>query len=86
MASETPKLKVRIINPDQILYEGEADYLMIPSKHGMLGLMPSHTPMFAEIRTGDIHMKVGTGAEQTFPVISGVAKIKDNEVMILIGA
>ena len=36
-------LKVKIIHPDKLLFEGEAEYVVAPGVTGALGIMPGHT-------------------------------------------
>jgi F-type H+-transporting ATPase subunit epsilon len=76
------ELAVRIINPNKILYEGKAEYVLAPSKKGVLGIMPSHTPMFAELVAGEIF--IGGEREQVVPLVEGILKVRADEVTILI--
>ncbi|HSI20663.1 MAG TPA: hypothetical protein VLA04_03070 [Verrucomicrobiae bacterium] len=76
-------LKVKIVDPNKVVFEGEAEYVMAPGKKGTLGLMPSHTPMFAELTKGDLY--ISKPNEQVMPIDSGILKIRGDEVIILIG-
>jgi F-type H+-transporting ATPase subunit epsilon len=76
-------LKVRIINPEQQVFEGEAEMVFAPGINGTIGIMSQHTPLYAELMPGDIQI---TGPqEQTFPLESGILKVRNDEVVILIG-
>ena len=76
-------LKVRIIDPKQILFEGEVSHLLVPSAKGMLGIFPNHTPLYAEITTGTIELAGST--PQTFDVVAGIIKVRKDSVTLLIG-
>ena len=77
-------LNVRIIHPDQILFEGEADYLLLPGAHNVLGLMPGHTPMFAELKAGDVEFRKAGGNEtEKLAIEGGIVRIRDDAVLIL---
>ena len=76
-------LKVRIIDPKQILFEGEVSHLLVPSAKGMLGIFPSHTPLYAEITAGTIELSGST--TQTFEVKAGITKVRKDSVTLLIG-
>ncbi|MEI6477503.1 MAG: hypothetical protein WCO52_00755 [bacterium] len=84
MADEKPKLTVKIINPDEILFEGTADYILAPGKETMLGLLPGHTPMFAELGKGEL--QVHSEKEENMAIESGILRIKNDIVTILVGA
>jgi len=81
--ADAKKLKVKIVNPEAMVFEGEADMVFAPGLHGTLGIMPSHTPLYAELIPGDIEL---TGPDaKTFPMESGIIKVRNDEVTILIG-
>lgn len=76
-------LQITIINPDEIVYQGEGDYVLAPTKHGTAGILPGHTPMFAELTKGDL---VLAGREnKTIPIEAGLLKVRADTVTILIG-
>jgi F-type H+-transporting ATPase subunit epsilon len=76
-------LRVKIINPDELVFEGETEFIVAPGEHGDLGVMPGHTPMFAELKHGTIHLS--KPAEQSFDIEAGILKVRADEVTILIG-
>ena len=76
-------LRVRIIDPNKLVFEGEADYVMGPGKKGTLGIMPGHTPMFAELVKGDLY--IAGSNEQVISIEAGILKVRGDDVTILIG-
>jgi F0F1-type ATP synthase epsilon subunit len=72
----------RIIHPDKVLMEGEAEYILAPSRHGNLGIFEGHAPMFAELIKGDLIIK--KDKEETLPIESGILKIQADKVVILV--
>lgn len=81
--ADKPTLKLRIVNPERKVFEGEVEMVFAPGIHGMLGIMPMHTPLYAELVAGEIHI---TGAqEKSIEIESGIMKVRNNEVTILIG-
>lgn len=77
------KVTVKVIDPNRILFEGEADYALAPGRHGTLGILPNHTAMFAELVEGEVYLR--SEPEQLFPITSGILRVKENMVTILIG-
>lgn len=76
-------LKVKIIDPNKVVFDGEAEYVLAPGKKVTLGIMPGHTPMFAELGAGDLY--VAGADEQVLQIDSGMLKVRGDEVTILIG-
>ena len=76
-------LKVKIIHPDKLLFEGEAEYVVAPGVTGALGIMPGHTPMFAELVKGELH--IAGMHEETLTIEAGILKVRNDTVTILVG-
>ncbi len=72
------KLDVKIINPDHILFEGTAEYVLAPGVKGMIGILPGHVPMFAELIHGEIYIK--GEIEEIVALESGILNVKSDVV------
>lgn len=46
------KIKVSVVTPEQDVFEGEADYLGVPSAGGGLGILPDHLPLICFLDIG----------------------------------
>ena len=46
------KIKVSIVTPEKKVFEGEADYIGIPSVGGGLGILPDHLPIICFLDIG----------------------------------
>jgi len=77
------RLKVRVIHPDRVMFEGEADFVMAPGTKGSLGIFPTHTPLYAELVAGEVHIQ--GDKEETFALEGGIIKVRNDEVTILLG-
>lgn len=47
-------IKISIVTPEETVFEGQADYLGIPSVDGRLGILPGHVPLICLLDTGFI--------------------------------
>lgn len=74
---------VKIIDPNKVVFEGQSEYVLAPGKTATLGILPGHTPFFAELVAGDLY--IAGPPEQVFPIESGILKVRADEVTILIG-
>jgi F-type H+-transporting ATPase subunit epsilon len=76
-------LRVRVVSPEKIVYQGEAGGLVAPAWDGMVGILPGHAPMIVLLGMGELTIdRVGGGAEE-YHVAGGVLKVEKNEVVIL---
>ena len=48
------KIKISIVTPEQKIFEGQADYLGIPSTSGSLGILIDHVPLICFLDIGII--------------------------------
>jgi F-type H+-transporting ATPase subunit epsilon len=55
------KIKVSIVTPEKKVFEGEADYIGIPSVGGGLGILPDHLPIICFLDIGIV--KISNGKE-----------------------
>ena len=76
------KLKLSIIGYDRVIYQGEADFAVLPTGWGELGVLPGHTKLFALLAGGKVRVK-NQGKEESYPVNQGVIKIMPDEVEVL---
>jgi len=49
---DNKKIKVSIVTPEEKVFEGEADYIGIPSVGGGLGILPGHLPIVCFLDVG----------------------------------
>jgi F-type H+-transporting ATPase subunit epsilon len=76
-------LRVTVINPEEIVFQGQAETILAPGVKGMLGILTGHTPYYGELVEGDIIIEGPT--PQKVPLKAGLIKVRADIVTILIG-
>lgn len=75
-------MKLEILTPDAVLFDGEARHVFLPGSDGALGVLDRHAAMITTLKSGTV--KVDTsGGEQTFELNGGTVEVLDNKVLIL---
>ena len=75
-------MKLEILTPDAVLFDGEARHVFLPGSDGALGVLDRHAAMITTLRKGTV--KVDTsGGEHTFELNGGTVEVLDNKVLIL---
>ena len=81
------KLTCQIVRPDKLLYEGDANSVILASYTGELGVFPGHAAEISALGDGVIrinHDAREDGSTQTRVVISGgYAEIANDTVIVL---
>lgn len=62
-------LHLEIISPERIVYSDDVDSVIVPGVEGELGILPHHTPLFTQIKSGEI--KIKKGKEEIFLAVTG---------------
>ncbi len=81
------KLKVRLVTPDRILVDQDAEAVEVPGKNGYFEVLYGHAPLLSEIGAGEVrlHGVEGGGAEsaQRYTVARGFVEVLPERVTIL---
>lgn len=72
-------LKVSVISPEAILFEGDATMVVAPAFDGEVGILTGHAAMVTTL--GEGRLRLGDG--QAFNVSGGFLQIADNEVRVV---
>jgi len=81
-------LKVSVISPEAVLFEGEAASVVAPAFDGEVGILENHAPLMTLLGTGALRLGVGgagggAGAEKRFTIEGGFLQVVDNNVRIV---
>ncbi|MBI2263705.1 MAG: ATP synthase F1 subunit epsilon [Armatimonadetes bacterium] len=72
----TNSLLLEIVTPEKIKFSSKVGIVLAPGEEGYLGILPSHAPLLAALREGDlwtrrdqkeIHLAIGAGFIQVTP-------------------
>jgi F-type H+-transporting ATPase subunit epsilon len=79
----THSLKVQIVTPERVTFEGTADKVQAPGAAGEFGVLPRHAPMLALLKSGVVTLE-GPGGKQSWKVGKGFAEVGPTHVTILV--
>jgi F-type H+-transporting ATPase subunit epsilon len=75
-------LKVSLISPEAVLFEGEAAAVVAPAFDGEVGILEDHAPMMTLLGNGVLRLG-GGGSDQRFNIEGGFLQVVDNTVRIV---
>lgn len=76
-------LKVSVISPERVLFEGEAESVVAPAFDGEVGILSHHAPMMTLLGAGELRLSGGTGGSQRFRVEGGFLQVVDDQVRVV---
>lgn len=71
-------LNVLFLSPEEILFEGKAERVILPGEQGTFEVLSFHKGLFSRLLSGSV---VVDG--RIFSIRRGMAKVKDNNVTII---
>ena len=75
-------LKVSVISPEAVLFEGETDSVVAPGFDGEFGILTDHAPMMSLLGKGTL--RIGTGANtRSFRIEGGFLQVAGNAVRVV---
>jgi ATP synthase F1 epsilon subunit len=88
MAEGSNKIRVRLVTPERILLEQDADAVELPAKTGYMEVLYGHAPLLAELGAGDVTIHGASGGDnpensERFNVSWGFVEVLPDRVTIL---
>ena len=74
-------LKVSVISPESVLFEGEVSSVVAPAYDGEVGILENHAPMMTLLGSGVL--RLGGSSERRFNIEGGFLQVVENNVRIV---
>ncbi len=76
------RIQLDVISPERRLLSETVDAVTVPGLNGELGILPGHTPLISQLRTGVLSYTQGT-ATRRLMVSGGFVEVSDERVSVL---
>jgi F-type H+-transporting ATPase subunit epsilon len=77
-------MKLEIVTPGGVIYEGNAKMVTLPGKEGEFGVLPEHASLVSLLETGVISVETGEGDEIMIAINQGYVKVDENKVSCIV--
>ncbi|MEB3323104.1 MAG: ATP synthase F1 subunit epsilon [Synechococcaceae cyanobacterium] len=78
-------LTLRVLAPDQSVFDGNADEVILPSTSGQMGILSGHVSMLTALDNGVLRLRSGNDW-QSIALMGGFAEVDADEVTVLVNA
>ena len=78
-------LTLRVLAPDQSVFDGSADEVILPSTTGQVGILTGHVSMLTALDSGVLRLREGN-TWTSIALSGGFAEVDSNEVTVLVNA
>ena len=77
-------IHVDVVSAEQLIFSGEAEFVVLPGEAGELGIYPRHTPLITRIKPGAVRIRpAGGGEENLIFVAGGILEVQPSMVTVL---
>jgi F-type H+-transporting ATPase subunit epsilon len=77
-------MKLEIVTPDGIIYDGDVSMVTLPGKEGEFGVLPEHASLVSLLDAGIITIETADKAEIIVAINSGYVKVDENKVSCIV--
>ncbi|AXK39222.1 F0F1 ATP synthase subunit epsilon [Crenobacter cavernae] len=65
------KMHVEVVSTEELIFSGEAEFLVAPAENGEIGVYPRHVPLLTRIKPGVLRVQVPGEAKEVLVAVSG---------------
>lgn len=76
-------MKLNIITPENILYDGEIKSVQLQGTDGKFQILNNHAPIISALSKGQIRITDSEDKEITFDINGGLVEMSKNKIQIL---
>ncbi len=76
-------LKLKIISPEKVIFNGEVDSLKVPGLQGSFEILTNHAPIISSLVKGEVEYK-GKGESNKLSIVGGFVEVKKNEISLCV--
>ena len=80
---EGRQLYCRVITPEEVIYDGEANLIIARIADGDLGVLVDHSPLVSTVEVGEVRIKEGDD-QLVYATSDGFFKVSENLVQVLV--
>ena len=78
-------LTLRVLAPDQSVFDDTVDEVILPSTTGLVGILPGHISMVTAIDIGVLRVLVN-GTWNSIALMGGFAEVESDDVTVLVNS
>jgi F-type H+-transporting ATPase subunit epsilon len=78
-------IRCEIVSQDRMVFEGNADMVVIPGEAGVMGVLPNHAPLLSTLKFGILRVRY-QDKEEVFTIAGGIVEVQPDLITVLADA
>lgn len=75
-------LKLKIVSPERIEFEGEVTSVLVPGTLGQFEILMNHAPIISTLEKGKVVYVLDGGEKKSIDIIGGFVEVQKNVVSV----
>jgi F-type H+-transporting ATPase subunit epsilon len=75
-------LKLKIVSPERIEFEGEVTSVLVPGTPGQFEILVNHAPIISTLEKGKVVYVLDGGEKKSIDIIGGFVEVQKNVVSV----
>ncbi|WP_304334182.1 F0F1 ATP synthase subunit epsilon [Conchiformibius steedae] len=77
-------MQVEVVSNEELIFAGEAKFVVVPTVNGELGICPRHEPIMSLVRPGALRVTPADSNEEVLVAVAGgVLEVRPNKITVL---
>ena len=77
-------LKLKIVSPEKIEFEGEVDSVLVPGSMGQFEILVNHAPIISSLDKGKVVYTLPGGEKKPLDISGGFVEVQKNVVSLCV--
>ncbi len=77
-------LKLKIVSPERIEYDGEVESVLVPGSQGQFEILNDHAPIISTLDKGVVEYGLPKGQKVQLEILGGFVEVQQNEVSLCV--
>jgi len=77
-------LKLKIVSPERIEFEGDVESVLVPGTLGQFEILTNHAPIISSLDKGTVRYVAAGGEQHLLPISGGFVEVQQNVVSLCV--
>jgi len=77
-------LKLKIVSPERIEYDGEVESVLVPGTQGQFEILNDHAPIISTLDKGTVEYGLPKGEKVQLEILGGFVEVQQNVVSLCV--
>jgi F-type H+-transporting ATPase subunit epsilon len=77
-------LKLKIVSPERIEFDGEVESVLVPGSQGQFEILKDHAPIISTLEKGVVEYGLSKGQKVQLEILGGFVEVQQNVVSLCV--